>query len=552
MMMKRKIRIPAQLLLLFALVVLPALFYTGYELTRLGEEEDRVAALYARQLDAILFSVNQHAWDVCERWMDGLERDRVTSRLARPEETPRAIHVAVASDARGGFLRRISRPDSSGDAALPTSLRARILDSIRAHGPELARLSRLRRDGYRKIVAIPLPQDNGPSLLLLLTAAATTEGVQAPDRTERTDAPLQALALDSETFILDILGPKFRDIVGTEDFILVCTERATGRVILSTAQDSARPEPPEQQRPLWMFPDHRIGIRMRGESAAELARARTHASIALFAAVGALLLAGAWLLFRNFRRELQLAEMRTDFVSNVSHELKTPLALIRMYAETLEMERVPDPENRREYLRVIMRESDRLSRLINNILSFSRIESGRARYHRERLDLGATVRAVLAIYRVQLEQEGFRLTVEEADALPEIEADPEAVAEALLNLLDNAMKYSGERREIFVRTGTRDAVADGDEVWVEVEDRGIGIPPEQQKKIFEKFYRVGAGLVHTAKGSGLGLALVDHIMRAHGGHVDLWSAPAEGSRFRLCFTAVTPHSGDGHGAHPAH
>lgn len=544
MMMKRKIRIPAQLLLLLALIVLPALFFTGYELTRLGEEEERVAALYARQLDAILFSVNQHAWDVCERWMDELERVRMSSRIDRPEGNTRALRFGVVLDSQGGVLQHIIRPDSSARGTLPPPLRARIRDSIRAHGPALARLSRLRREGYRKIVAIPLPRDIAPSLLLLVTAVAPMERAPGTAGTERTHASLQALALDAEDFIRDILGPKFRDIAGAEDFILVCTDRATGRVILSTEPDSSQWTMPEQQRPLWMFPDHRVGIRMRGESAAELARARTTASIVLFSAVGLLLLAGAWLLFRGFQRELRLAAMRSDFVSNVSHELKTPLALIRMYAETLEMERIPDPEAQREYLRVIMRESDRLSRLINNILAFSRIESGRAHYHRERLDLGATVRAVLAIYRVHLEHEGFRLTVEEADALPMIDADAEAVAEALLNLLDNAMKYSGESREIIVRTGTSDTETTDRDVWVDVEDHGIGIPPDQQKLIFEKFYRVSAGLVHTAKGSGLGLTLVDHIMRAHGGRIDVRSTPGTGSCFRLCFTAAAPLPGD--------
>ncbi|MDX9758268.1 MAG: hypothetical protein RBU27_03825, partial [Bacteroidota bacterium] len=117
--MKRKIRIPAQLLLLLALIVLPALFFTGYELTRLGEEEERVAALYARQLDAILFSVNQHAWDVCERWMDELERVRMSSRIDRPEGNTRALRFGVVLDSQGGVLQHIIRPDSSARGTLP-------------------------------------------------------------------------------------------------------------------------------------------------------------------------------------------------------------------------------------------------------------------------------------------------------------------------------------------------------------------------------------------------------------------------------------------------
>ena len=218
-----------------------------------------------------------------------------------------------------------------------------------------------------------------------------------------------------------------------------------------------------------------------------------------------------------------------------------------MYAETLEMGRISDADARQEYLGIIVKETERLTQLINNILAFSRIESGRKQYRLTRMDLNYAVREVLGVYRFHLEHEGYRLHVVEGDALPEILADEDAVAEALLNLLDNAMKYGGEGKDITVRTG-----GSAEEVWVEVEDNGIGIPLPLQKKIFEKFYSVSEGLVHTAKGSGLGLALVDHIMRGHNGRVDLRSTPGEGSRFRLVFPVAAREKGEKHGTHSDH
>jgi two-component system, OmpR family, phosphate regulon sensor histidine kinase PhoR len=571
---QRKTRIPAQLLLLLALIILPALFYTGYEISRLDEEEAQIAALYERQLDAILFSVNQHAWDVSDGWIDALER--ATEELDLPPRLAQqaSVRFAMRLDSATMNSQVLRHGDESvADITRDTGLQTQLRDSLSANTDMLTRLGRLRRSGYRKIEALQLPRPASASLLALVSATdITASGSTASGN----PVAYLALCLEPETFIREVLGPKFRDLAGETEFVLTCTEASSGRVVVTTggaivtadgagvttgdAMDSVTAAP-EQSRRLWLFPDFTIGIRLQGQSIEHLAKARSRTSIILFSTVGALLLAGAWLLYRNFRRELQLAEMKTDFVSNVSHELKTPLALIRMYAETLEMGRITDVDARQEYLGIIVKETGRLTQLINNILAFSRIESGRKQYRLARLDLVRAVHEVLGVYRFHLEHEGFRLHVVDgkalpeiladedavAEALPEILADEDAVAEALLNLLDNAMKYGGEGKDITVRTG-----GDAAEVWVEVEDNGIGIPLPLQKKIFEKFYRVSEGLVHTAKGSGLGLALVDHIMRGHNGRVDLRSTPGEGSRFRLVFPAAAREKGELHGTHSDH
>jgi signal transduction histidine kinase len=223
---------------------------------------------------------------------------------------------------------------------------------------------------------------------------------------------------------------------------------------------------------------------------------------------------------------MALARLKSDFVSNVSHELRTPLSLIRLYAETLEMGRLTSPEKYQEYYRIIRKESERLTALINNILDFSRIEAGRKEYDFRETDLRELVHNTLDSYRYQIEQHGFDYEEKIADNVPPLRVDREAMARSLVNLVNNALKYSQDRKFIGVKL-----YRDNGSVKLEVEDHGIGIPQQEQNKIFEKFYRVGDPLVHNTKGSGLGLSLVRHIVQAHGGEVSVDSAPGQGSKF---------------------
>jgi len=243
-----------------------------------------------------------------------------------------------------------------------------------------------------------------------------------------------------------------------------------------------------------------------------------------------MILIGAWFLFRTVRREMQLARMQSDFVSSVSHELRTPLSLIRMFGETLEMGRVQSDEKKQEYYSTIVRETERLTGLVNNVLSFSRMESGQKAYQLTRVNLNSVIKQVLSSYQSQFNYLGFTVQTELCDSLPDIMADTEALSEALLNVVDNALKYGRDQKWIKVSTANTDR-----SVYVDVEDHGIGISAEDQPKIFEKFYRVSSGLTHETRGSGLGLTLVRHIMDAHNGEVTVNSRVGEGSTFRLSF-----------------
>jgi signal transduction histidine kinase len=276
------------------------------------------------------------------------------------------------------------------------------------------------------------------------------------------------------------------------------------------------------------FEGVRLQLRYRDRSIEQEVRRLAVAKTALIGFIDLMLLAGLGLVWMNVRRELRLSRLKSDFVANVSHELKTPLALIRLYAETLELRRVPSEERKGEYYRVIGKESRRLTQLINNILDFSRIEAGRREYRMVTSDIGAVVRDVVESYRFAIEKLGFSLELEIGEELPPLELDPEALSQAVINLLNNAIKYSPEQKAI--KVGVRREL---ERVLLSVSDRGIGIPRSEHRRIFEKFYRVETSLVHTTKGSGLGLALVQHIAEAHGGRVELVSAPGEGSTFTL-------------------
>jgi two-component system phosphate regulon sensor histidine kinase PhoR len=242
---------------------------------------------------------------------------------------------------------------------------------------------------------------------------------------------------------------------------------------------------------------------------------------------------------RYITRQMELVQVKSSFVSNVTHELKTPISVIKLAVETLEMGRFRTDAERDKYLRTIQRESDRLAQLVNNILDFSRLESGQQALRLTEVDAADVVATAIETFRLRLEDAGFRWELDVPEKLPHIKADPVALQHCLLNLLDNAVKYSRERKEIRVIVRPREQM-----LSIAVSDRGIGIGPDDQPRIFEKFVRVETGLVHTVKGAGLGLSLVDQIIRAHHGRVEVASTPGEGS----IFTLLVPLWMDGHGS----
>ena len=239
-------------------------------------------------------------------------------------------------------------------------------------------------------------------------------------------------------------------------------------------------------------------------------------------------------LFIHVSWDIRAFQLRSDFVSGVTHEFKTPLSLIRLYSETLATnEQEYSPEDRGNYLRIIARESERLSRLINNVLDFSKLEQKQKRTELPEGDLSEAVLQSIHDYSDYLLWRGFALKSSIQPYLPPVRFDAEQVSQMLVNLFDNARKYSGTSRLIRVN-----AWAQGQEVIVEVLDNGIGIEAEEKEKIFQPFYRIPNA--KEKGGCGLGLYLVAQVMKEHSGRVEVDSEVNKGSRFRLVFPVSGP------------
>ena len=276
------------------------------------------------------------------------------------------------------------------------------------------------------------------------------------------------------------------------------------------------------------FSNWRAGIGLKTTSFEEIGRGSFLHSVGATVLVLLVLLCGVVLIIRATDREARLAQAKANFVANVSHELKTPLSLLSLFSEILELGRVKNEEKRLEYYRIMRHESRRLNKVIDNILDFSKIEAGRKTYNFAAGDIAEVIENVLSSYRYQIVNSGFDVETDLQRDLPPVSIDRDAMLQAISNLLDNAIKYSREVKQLSITTDRR-----GTDLSVEIADRGIGIPRAEQARIFEKFYRVGNGLVHDVKGSGLGLSLVKHIIEAHEGTISVESDVGKGSRFTI-------------------
>ncbi|MDQ7783086.1 MAG: HAMP domain-containing sensor histidine kinase [Desulfomonilaceae bacterium] len=240
---------------------------------------------------------------------------------------------------------------------------------------------------------------------------------------------------------------------------------------------------------------------------------------------------GGTLLTRQAYRNWLDAQQKSSFVSNVSHELKTPLTSIRMYAELLDEDRIKDPEKKKRYLQVIVSESERLGRLVNNVLDFSRLEQGRMKYHLEEMDVSGFVRGIIELHRVRIQAAGMTLTEEIPEERIPARADRDALKQVLINIIDNAIKYASDGGELTVTVEVRDGQCE-----INLMDRGPGVPEGHRKRIFEKFHRVDDSLTTPRPGVGLGLPIARRILRDHGG--DLIHRPRSGGG--SCFIITVP------------
>ena len=278
-----------------------------------------------------------------------------------------------------------------------------------------------------------------------------------------------------------------------------------------------------------LFPNLKVGIVAIGENPVEAisAKSLTIYYILVFSIIVTIVL-GVVLIFRDISREQQLSKMKSEFIANVSHEIKTPIATIRTLAENLNEGWITDQQKRGEYYHLIARESERLTHLVENILDFSRIEAERKAYRMEVVSVSDVLNKTLERFRLLVDGQGVTFSRNVSSDLPQAKMDPEAIEQALLNLLDNAVKYSNEEKLIEVS-----AEALEEDVVIKVVDHGRGIKKSELQKVFEKFYRVESRDGKNVPGSGIGLTLVKEIIEAHGGKIEVESEIDKGSTFSL-------------------
>jgi len=507
-------------IILVLIILLPVFFFSLYEINTLNESEKVIEQTYNNQLDAIFFSVNQFSEDVVTSWRSKLnilldEEVSTPDNFTKKADSLLKINNYIVSV----FFANSLNPKSTFSLQADSSYNIKTFLSSNSH--KIKKLYTYERAGYNKIE--PVTTKDGKTILIFL--------LEDPFRVKN----ICVTVIDPQKFVNNILVARLKEIAG-EEFIITCQavgttlpEVSSKDVIFSTEEFQDRQI--SQKRNLWLIPDYELGLLLKGGTIETLVKERATTNIIFISLLTLILIVGVIIVFRNIRKEMELARIKSDFVSNVSHELRTPLSLISMFAETLEMDRVKTEEKKKEYYLIISKEAGRLSRIVNKILSFSKIEAGKRDYRFSKININNLVEDIFKTYQFHLQNNNFKFSFEYDSSIPEIDADPEAVSEAIINLLENAIKYSVDRKEIMIITGK-----EGNSVYVEISDKGIGITEESQKKIFDKFYRVSDGLVHNTKGTGLGLTLVKYIMDAHHGEIKVKSKLNEGSSFKLVFS----------------
>jgi signal transduction histidine kinase len=496
-------------------------------------------------------------------------RPLILQRLAR------TLRKAGKPEEAAGAYRELRRLDAVWIGGLPSDLIAQSeLCSLAAERGDSAGLSQTALAFYRDLTAGKWLLDK-PRYLFYSDRCRTwcRESLAAPDefdRVQTTEERKLVLSRAAE----DLLGQPqgilsgehnahlafwntdpFAMVVLSADFLesrwwpqLLSTRGEDLEGTLSTPDGhTVIGSPPSETPPLAVTYDFRIDDTPwllqvwpgRPEAIYADIRQRQALSVAMLGFVAVLLAFGSYITVRIVRRELEIARLRADFVSTVSHEFRSPLTGIRQLGGMLLDGRVTDPVKQRGYFRMIVQESDRLARLVENILDFSRMEEGRREYRFEPLDLTPWLRKLAADFEAEIAVTGAGVEADIPDGLPAISADREALGSAVRNLLDNAVKYSPGAKTVWL-----DTLAEGGEIRIAVRDRGVGISEQDRKHIFDRFYRADGEISKRVKGAGLGLSLVRYIVTAHGGTVECQSRVDEGSTFTIRLP-ITPVTGGG-------
>lgn len=502
-------------------IVLPILSFSIYEFSSLRNNEKIVETIYNNQLEAILFSINQYSSDVVESLSEKFSRfvftDTATFQNEKDiffSENPFCEYLIITQGIKGENIQLHSRSGISKKNLVSAEIKRTILQNKQ----KIKRLATYLRGGYRKIESLNLQSDSSLTLLLFL------------NQSEKEDFKVLGIIISRFGFTKQILAPKIETIAQNKFYIAI-TDSVSKQQICSSSSDKLE-QNQLYQKSLWLFPSYKVGIQLLGNTIDLLVKKRLYLNIGLLIVVDIFLISGIFLIYRNVKKEMLLAQMKSEFVSNVSHEIRTPLSLINMYIETLEMNRIKHNNKRKEYYQVIGQETKRLSGIVNKILNFSQLESGKRKYHFKPINLNQVIDEILKTYQNHLQSKNFTLKAVKNESIPEIKADQETLNDLIINLLDNAIKYSETEKYIEIKTGIVKK-----QVFFQICDKGIGMEKKHLQFIFDKFYRITEGsLAHQAKGSGLGLTIVKHIVDLHNAQISVESEKGKGSCFKVIFS----------------
>jgi two-component system phosphate regulon sensor histidine kinase PhoR len=504
-------------ILLTVILLLPAFFFSGFELFQMNKNEKEIENIYSKQLDAILFSINLYSEDIINSWAskirlnikpdDKLDCINLKNILS---DASQIRSVVFSNEIKNQRLTVCTFDSLCNLKILTNEINALLKDSLK----KINKLKSYYKGGYFKIEQLGIGHVTNSEYIIFLFG-------------NDSNYRLCMLEIDQGKFIKELLGQKIQ-VTAENNLNIGVVNHNSGKLLYSSGALTDSSEL-QVKKPLWLFPQYEIGIKLKDKSIQVLSKERNRLNLFFILLADFVFILGALVVFWNIRKEIRLAQIKSEFTSNVSHEIRTPLARISMYAETLEMGRVPNEEKKKEYYGIIYNETQRLSGIVNRILSFSKIEEGKRAYIFTSVKLNDLVTKIMQSYNFHLKNKGFECQINLSQDLPVISADAEAITDAVINLLDNAVKYSLNEKYIEISTGSKSGY-----IFIEISDKGVGIAKEEQKLVFEKYYRASRGnLAHFAKGTGLGLTIVKNIIDAHKGKVGLESKPGEGSKFRI-------------------
>jgi two-component system phosphate regulon sensor histidine kinase PhoR len=502
------------LISLILLIALPALLVIFYEYTNLNQSEELITKAYKNQLESMVSSINTYVQDIATNWASRVESD---IQFNSPTEKVSMERLKVENKSITGiYALNMGTGKPRNKLVNELDRKADIEKYYKQEQENINQLLAYYKNGYRKINAVNINQQQ--SIFYFI----------ASDKNQQFYACF--IILDNIVFFNNQLRPRLQAIA-QENFTITLTNKINQQIMLSNKQESESAKNYDFSGSMWLFPETQINIRLKNDSITNLVNERLREGLILLGLVLIIIALGIWFLYTNIRNQLRLTQIKSEFISNVSHEIRTPLALISMYIETLEMGRVKSIGKTKEYYQIIGKEAVRLSGIVDKILNFSKLESEKRILKFSSCCLNAITQKVLDTYEFHLTKQNFQCHFMPQENLPEIICDGESVADALINLIENAVKYSTHKKQIEIKTGYSKNF-----IYVEVTDFGMGISKKHQQLIFDKFYRVSnENLANKVKGTGLGLAIVQETMKRHKGKISLSSKLNEGSTFRLLF-----------------